>query len=212
MDKILSEQLKDLFSAVAAIMAENSEQLCAMDAAVGDGDLGLTMKRGFEAVPGAMEAAAEDDVGKKLMKAGLKMSSTVPSTMGTLMSSGLMSGGRKLLGKTEMGPKEYVEFLDGFCEGLMKRGKCVPGDRTILDALDSARKKATDALASGKNLKDVAAASLEGARAGTEATKNMIPKFGKAAIFKEKALGRQDQGAVAGTLFVQAMTDYIAEN
>ena len=96
MDKILFEQLPELFESVAAVFADKRDELCDMDAKMGDGDLGLTMDKGYGALPDLIRENAEPgDIGKTLMKAGMKMSSVVPSTMGTLMSSGVMEGARQ---------------------------------------------------------------------------------------------------------------------
>ena len=84
---------------------------------MGDGDLGLTMQKGFGALPQLIrDNEAEGDIGKTLMKAGMKMAALVPSTMGTLMSSGIMEGGKAIGKKGEMGPKELAEFLGWFCQ------------------------------------------------------------------------------------------------
>ena len=99
MNIITCEQLPALFQGVAAVFAEKKEELCEMDANMGDGDLGLTMDKGYGALPGLLQENMETgDAGKTLMKAGMKMSSVVPSTMGTLMSSGIMEGGKALKG------------------------------------------------------------------------------------------------------------------
>ena len=195
MDKILFEQLPELFESVAAVFADKRDELCDMDAKMGDGDLGLTMDKGYGALPDLIRENAEPgDIGKTLMKAGMKMSSVVPSTMGTLMSSGVMEGGKGLKGVSEIGPVELATYLTGFAAGIQKRGKCALGDRTILDAVDAAAKKA-----------------VEGATEGVEATKNMTPKFGKAAVFAAKAIGTPDQGAVAGRYMIVGLQNYICK-
>lgn len=190
---------------VAQIMTDNAEYLCTMDANMGDGDLGLTMKKGYCALPELYEAIDETDMGKRLFKAGTKMSSIVPSTMGTLMSSGWMEGGKRLKGMESVDASGFAAFLQGFADGISKRGKCMPGDRTVLDALLPAAQAATRAADDGLDLPAVAQAAFEGAKAGVEATKDMAPKFGKAAVFAAKAIGTVDQGAVAGMLLMQGL-------
>lgn len=206
MTTITCDQLPALFEGVAAIFAEKREELCDMDANMGDGDLGLTMDKGYGALPDLlrenMEAA---DAGKTLMKAGMKMSSVVPSTMGTLMSSGIMEGGKALKGKGSIGPAELSVYLTAFAAGIQKRGKCQPGDRTILDAVSPAAEAAEKAAEAGGDLSAVIAAACEGAAKGVEATKAMTPKFGKAAVFAAKAAGVADQGAVAGLYMLQGL-------
>jgi dihydroxyacetone kinase-like protein len=81
MEKILRDDLPKLFEKAAAVMDAKSGELCAMDARMGDGDLGLTMKRGFDLLPDALAQAAGDPADRALMKAGMKMASAAPSTM-----------------------------------------------------------------------------------------------------------------------------------
>ena len=193
-------------------MAENADRLCAMDANMGDGDLGLTMKKGFGALPGLIADIDEADMGKRLAKAGMKMSSVVPSTMGTLMSSGVMEGGKRLSGCEAIGPAEFASFLEGYAAGIQKRGKCQRGDRTVLDAIGPAADAAAQAAAQpGATLASVAEAAVRGADEGVTATRDMTPKFGKAAVFAARAAGVEDQGAVAGQLVVRGLANYICE-
>ncbi len=213
MDKITFAQLPELFEGVAQIFTEKKDELCDMDAQMGDGDLGLTMHKGYSALPDLIRENAEpDDIGKTLMKSGMKMASVVPSTMGTLMSSGVMEGGKALKGKSEIGPAELAAYLTAFAAGIQKRGKCQLGDRTILDAVDAAAKKAAAAVEAGAaDLDAVINAAVEGATEGVEATKQMTPKFGKAAVFAAKAIGTPDQGAVAGRYMIMGLQSYICK-
>lgn len=213
MEKITFEQLPDLFGGVADIFTEKKDELCEMDAQMGDGDLGLTMHKGYSALPDLIRENAEPgDIGKTLMKSGMKMASVVPSTMGTLMSSGVMEGGKALKGKSEIGPAELSTYLTAFAAGIQKRGKCALGDRTILDAVDAAAKKAAAAVEAGAaDLDAVINAAVEGATEGVEATKQMTPKFGKAAVFAAKAIGTPDQGAVAGRYMIMGLQSYICK-
>lgn len=212
MDSYRSENIAELFEGVAAIFAEKKEELCDLDAHMGDGDLGLTMDKGYGALPELIRQNEEaGDVGKTLFKSAMKMASLVPSTMGTLMSSGIMEGGKVLKGKAEMGPKELSEFLTAFAAGIQKRGKCQLGDRTILDSVDAAAKEAAKAAEAGEDMLGIINAACEGAAKGVEATKNMTPKFGKAAVFAAKAIGVADQGAIAGMYLIQGLKNSIAK-
>ena len=87
MDTVRVSDLPALFQGVADIFEEQKDHLCEMDAAMGDGDLGLTMSKGYGALPGLIkDQMQETSVAKTLMKAAMKMQGLVPSTMGTLMS------------------------------------------------------------------------------------------------------------------------------
>lgn len=212
MEKILFEQIPDLFASVGTLFVEKKEELCEMDAKLGDGDLGLTMSKGYAALPDIMRAEAEGaggDIGKLLMKAGMKMSSLVPSTMGFLMSTGVMEGGKALKGATEIDGAALAKYLVGFAAGVQKRGKCEAGQRTIYDAILPASVAASEAAAAGADLEGVIKAALEAAKGGVEATKDMVPVFGKAAVHAAQCVGVEDQGAVAGYYKILGLNNYI---
>lgn len=205
MERINTVDLTELFQCVAAQMSEQADVLTEMDARMGDGDLGLTMQKGFASLPEILDGLDEPDIGKKLMKAAMKMASVVPSTMGTLMSSGMMTGGKALSGRDDMDASSFLAYLRGFEEGIKKRGKCERGDRTVLDAIGAAADAVEDALQKNPSLSlDLAAEqAVSGARIGVEATKSMVPKFGKAAVHKDAAAGCADQGATAALCMLE---------
>ena len=171
------DNLQDFFQVIADKMAAASDTLGAMDAKMGDGDLGLTMKKGYGAMP---EVCSQ----KQLSEAKSR--------------------------KKELDGAAYAAFLRGFSEGIVKRGKCAPGDRTILDAIEPARKRAEAVIAgdASASFADVADAAYEGAKEGTEATKTMVPKFGKAAVHAASAEGVADQGAMAAEFLLEAIDDF----
>ena len=214
MDKILFEQIPDLFASVGDLFVEKKEELCEMDAKLGDGDLGLTMSKGYAALPDLMRAEAAGaggDIGKMLMKAGMKMSSLVPSTMGFLMSTGVMEGGKALKGKTELDGAALADYLVGFAAGVQKRGKCEAGQRTIYDAVFPAGQAAKAAVEADPNasLSAVINAAVDAAKAGVEDTKDMTPVFGKAAVHAAQCVGVVDQGALAGYYKMLGLSNYI---
>lgn len=212
MNTITCQQLPELFQAVGDLFQEKKEELCEMDAQMGDGDLGLTMSKGYGALPALLQENMEpSDIGKTLMKGGMKMASVVPSTMGTLMSSGVMAGGKALKGSQEMDAAALSTYIRAFADGIANRGKCKRGDRTILDALAAAADQAQAKLDSNPDatLQEIIQAAVSGAAEGVEATKNMTPVFGKAAVFAAKAIGTPDQGAIAGYYMLLGMQNYI---
>ena len=211
MDKILFEQVPDLFSSIGNLFVEKKEELCEMDARLGDGDLGLTMSKGYGSLPDIMREESAGAVGKLLMKSGMKMSSLVPSTMGFLMSTGIMEGGKALKGKTEIDATALAAYLTGFAAGVQKRGKCEQGQRTIYDSILPAAQAADAAAKEGASLQEVIAKALEAAKIGVEATKNMVPVFGKAAVHAAQCEGVEDQGAVAGYYKILGLNNYICK-
>lgn len=211
MTEITSMELRGWFEAIAGVMAARADELCAMDAHLGDGDLGLTMKRGFGAMPEFLASIEEADIGRTLMKAGMKMAAVAPSTMGTLMASGIMEGGKALVGCVCMRAGEYCRYLQGFAEGIAKRGRCERGDCTVLDAIGTAADALKEAFAKKPDisLEDAAILALEAAKSGVEATRQMTPRFGKAAVLKAASAGEVDQGALAGMYMLEGSRNFI---
>ena len=214
MQILSADKLPALFDSVAARMDTVADELCEMEARMGDGDLGLTMRRGFAAVPEFLRETDEPDLGKKLVKAGMKMASIAPSTMGTLMASGIMGGGKALTGATQIDAAAYLAFLEAFCAGIAKRGKCQRGEKTILDAIAPAADAVAAALKANPalSLGDAAEAAVRGGQEGVEATKQMEAKYGKAAVHRAASVGVADQGATAGLYMLEGFRDYFIQS
>jgi phosphoenolpyruvate---glycerone phosphotransferase subunit DhaL len=132
---LTAQQLKSLFAQWANIMLAQKETLIEMDSIVGDGDLGLTMSDGFRSAYHAVSRSDETDIGKFFYLAGKTMSSAVPSTMGTLMASGLIEVGKTFKGKTTLKSEEFGILFQSFFCGVQNRGKAQLGEKTFLDGL-----------------------------------------------------------------------------
>lgn len=210
MDALNGQDIKQILANMADLMEEKKNELGELDQVIGDGDLGLTMSKGFRAVADVLASLEERDVGKILGKAGMVMASAVPSTMGTLMGTGLMRSGKAAMGKEEVGLNDLAAMMNDFVEGLMARGKAKPGDKTIIDAMYPAAEALKAAAGEGKTLAAGLEAACTVAQQGLEATKRMISQHGKAACFQERTLGKQDPGATVGMWLMKVFADYVA--
>jgi dihydroxyacetone kinase-like protein len=211
MNTLNAKDIRLIFTELARIMENEKETLTQLDAAIGDGDLGLTMSKGFAALDEAFESLEETDVGKLLSRAGMTLARAVPSTMGTLLATGLMKGGKAITGKTEILLSDFAVFLREFVTGMMARGKAKLGDKTILDSLHPAAEALERASEEGQPLAAGLSKAYQAAVQGVENTKNMISQHGKAACFQEKTLGKKDPGATVGMLFVKGFRDYLSQ-
>jgi dihydroxyacetone kinase-like protein len=201
MDRLSRDEVLQIMHGLRSLMEEKKDYLVELDGVMGDGDLGLTMSKAFISADEEIQGGGEEDIGKIFMKAGMTMAKSAPSTMGTLIATGFMRGGKALSGKQELGTPDLADFFRAFVQGLMDRGKAKPGDKTIIDSLHPA----AEALAAEKDggLKKALAAALAAAEAGLEATKDMIAQHGRVAYYKEQSLGKVDPGATVGVYIVQ---------
>ena len=101
METINKLKLKEILGNILESMQDAKDELIALDGAMGDGDLGLTMCKGFEAIYQEIDILEETDMGKLMMKLGMKMNSVVPSTMGTLISTCFVKSAPKAKDKSE---------------------------------------------------------------------------------------------------------------
>jgi dihydroxyacetone kinase-like protein len=201
MDRLSRDDVLQIMHGLRSLMEEKKDYLVELDAVMGDGDLGLTMSKAFSSAHEEIQGGGEEDIGKMLMKAGMTMAKSAPSTMGTLVATGFMRGGKVLSGKQELDAADLAEFFRAFVQGLIERGKAKPGDKTIIDSLHPA----AEALAAEKDggLKKALAAALAAAEEGLESTKEMIAQHGRVAYYKEQSLGKVDPGATVGVYIVQ---------
>lgn len=199
--------LKKLLRCTADIMMENKENLIQLDSVVGDGDLGLTMSDGFKAAADNAKASTESDAGKLIYMAGKAMSTAVPSTMGTLMASGLMQAGKVLKGKTDIEFSDIVDLYDAYEEGVMNRGKAKVNEKTFLDGIDPAVISLKESLANNLNIKEAADKAYQAAQEGYENTATMLAVHGRAATRGEASRTLKDPGACVAVLMMKAFVN-----
>jgi dihydroxyacetone kinase-like protein len=124
---------KQLIEALAATIARHAEELTALDQAIGDGDHGVNMKRGFEAVLAEADAIAAKPLPDALKQLGMTLVMKVGGASGPLYGTLFMS-----LGK-EVGPDPSVadvaRAFGAAIEAVKARGKSEPGQKTMLDVL-----------------------------------------------------------------------------
>ena len=94
-----AEQVKEIFAQISAVMTENRDYLIELDQQNGDGDLGISMSEGYEAVVHYLESAEEKDLGKLFMGCARTFNEAAPSSLGTITSFGLMGMAKALKGK-----------------------------------------------------------------------------------------------------------------
>jgi dihydroxyacetone kinase-like protein len=184
--------LKAGLDGIAEVMEQAADELNACDAKLGDGDIGVTMRRGMR---GIMEIADDlpDDIGKALMKCAQAFTSVSGSSYGTLLATGLMSGAKACKGRDEIPWAEMAGLVRGALEAMMARGKGSLGDKTVLDMLD--------AIAAELEGKDDPAAMVRAASAAANATMDtyrpLPSKLGRARMYGDKSQGLDDPGMLA---------------
>ena len=208
MDKITSGDIAALFEALHGTFRDKRDELIALDAKVGDSDLGITMNAAFEAASNTVASLADNPMGKQFMMAGAAMAKAAPSTMGTLTATGFMRGGKALGDVAEIGTAEMAAFWRAYADGIAERGKAKLGDKTVLDVLVPIADSLEASLAAGVSLGDATGKASQDAKAALEATKDLVAQHGKAAAFADKSKGLQDAGSTVAALLIETVAAF----
>jgi dihydroxyacetone kinase-like protein len=211
MEKLSFNDIRGFLSTMNKVAAEKKDYLIDLDSKMGDGDLGLTMAAVFSAIDDFAAGYEDDDIGGMLMKGGMAMAKAAPSTMGTLMATGFMRGGKAVKGSNELGISELALFWKAFVEGIMERGKSKPGEKTIVDALFPAAVAYEVAAAAGDGIVKAAGDAKRAAEEGLQLTMDMIAQHGRAAYYQEKSRDLQDPGATIGSILIGTFADYVSK-
>ena len=195
--------LKIIFSHLKRIMDEKREMLIELDSVMGDSDLGITMQKAFTSAHIEAEDFTGKETGQLMLKAGMRIAQAAPSTMGTLVATGFMKGGKSILKSEELTLSDLSVFFRAFTNGIMDAGKTKPGNKTIVDALDPATKSLEEASVEGKTLPEAIQMAYKASLEGVENTKSMKAQHGRAAYYQEKSIGVIDAGATVGALILE---------
>jgi phosphoenolpyruvate---glycerone phosphotransferase subunit DhaL len=193
--------------AFAEAIAENKEDLTALDAAIGDADHGINMNRGMQAVMAKLEAGDPEDIGALLKTVGMALVSSVGGAGGPLYGTFFLQLGSKATGKDELTDDDWVAMLAAAVEGVQMRGKAEPNDKTMVDALIPARDALAAAVAAGEPFADALHASAAAAEEGMKATIPLVARKGRASYLGERSAGHQDPGATSSWLLLKTAAD-----
>jgi dihydroxyacetone kinase-like protein len=185
-----------LIEVVGGAIIAHADELTALDQAIGDGDHGINMKRGFEAVLADLDQHAAKPLPEALKAIGMALVMKVGGASGPLYGTLFMTLGKEL--PAEPSQADAARALAAAIEAVKARGKSDIGQKTMLDVLGPVR----DALATGR---DPVAAAMEAA----EATIPMRAVRGRASFLGDRSIGHMDPGARSSALIVAAVADVL---
>ena len=196
---------------------DQARTLTKLDQAIGDGDHGINMERGFTAIVAMLDAQATPNgdssgqaVGGLLRQAGQTLIRTVGGASGPLYGTALLRAAAVFARAEQPSVADTVAAMKAAAEGVGSLGRSTTGEKTMLDALVPAVTAAQAALDAGRDDRAVLAAAREAADAGAESTIPMLATKGRASYLGERSVGHQDPGATSAALLVGPLADVIA--
>ena len=198
---------------VAGEITRREAELNALDAAVGDGDHGITMRAGFDAIRDRLgQLDPSTPIGGILRESGGAFLGATGGAIGVVMGKMLMAGGKALQGVQEIRAPEFQLLLTALEASVAATGKVKPGDRTILDAIHGAAAAATAEDGASKNLDTLVGLAASAAEDAARGTAQMLCRVGRASRLGNRVLGHPDPGAMSFAIMLRAMHDWITSS
>ena len=194
----------------ADVVEQHAANLTRLDSAIGDGDHGTNMNRGYKAAVQRLDSLEGDqDFGSVFKAIGMALIGKVGGASGPLYGSLFLGLGKELGDATEVEDERLAAALRAGYDSVVARGKAQLEDKTMLDAWHPGLDALDTALAEdrerGPALDEAAAAAEE----GMKATIPMIARKGRASYLGERSRGHQDPGATSTQLILKTLADVV---
>ena len=194
----------------AAVIEEHAAELTKLDSAIGDGDHGTNMNRGFKAAVQRLDGLEGDqDFGSVFKAVGMALIGKVGGASGPLYGSLFLGMGKELGDAAEVGDERLAAALRAGYDSVVARGQAQLEDKTMLDAWHPALEALDAALAEGKELGPALDEATAAPETGMKATIPMIARKGRASYLGERSRDHQDPGATSTHLILQTLADVV---
>jgi dihydroxyacetone kinase-like protein len=202
------KEAEKMFVYVSKKMVDSKDALTQADKAIGDGDHGIGMARGFEAVGQKLETQSFTSVGELFKSIGMTLMTSIGGAAGAVFGTFFRGAGKNTGDRSELDSQALCLALRDGLLAVKDRGKAKPGDKTMVDALEPAAVKAEEL--DGAPLDQVLTEITEAARLGMEKTKEMVAAMGKAKPLGERSLGHADPGSLSTYLIFKYMLEFVS--
>ena len=199
---------KKLVSDLVQVVEENKAWLSEIDGAVGDGDHGINMAKGFSMVRDGLDEQP-DEVGCLLNYVGMTLLTHIGGAMGPIYGTFFMKMGKAAKGKTRLEASDVSGMLTAALEGVVKRGGAEVGDKTLVDTLHAAEQAFSKAVESGGTMNESLDDMMTAAKRGMESTKDMVAKKGRSSRLGERSKGTIDAGSASCYLILKSLGESI---
>ncbi|AZQ76972.1 MAG: dihydroxyacetone kinase subunit DhaL [Flaviflexus sp.] len=183
-------------------VSEHREELIELDRAIGDGDHGENLDRGFTAVKSKLSSADVSNSGDVLKLVATTLMSTVGGASGPLLGTAFLRASKEVTADN-LGPRDVVAMLEAGLAGIQARGKADEGEKTMVDAWAPAVRAAEKAAKDGLAPEAVLRAAADAAQAGAVATGPLKATKGRASYLGERSIGHRDPGATSSAYLLE---------
>lgn len=196
---------------IQAAMADHAAELTQLDAAIGDGDHGTNMNRGFTAALAKVQEQPDQSLAAVTKTVAMTLISTVGGAAGPLYGTAFLRASTALSANPAVGAADVAAAMQAALEGVQARGKATTGEKTMVDAIAPAVEALRAAAEAGTGAADALDQAADAARQGMEATIPMLATKGRASYLGERSIGHQDPGATSSYYILRTIADVVRE-
>jgi dihydroxyacetone kinase-like protein len=194
----------------AAVVAEHRIELIELDRAIGDGDHGENLDRGFRAVTAKLDTEVPETPGAAFKLAAMTLMSKVGGAAGPLYGTAFLRAATAAGDARALNAPALAAALAAGRDGVVARGKAETGDKTMIDAWTPAVEAAAAAADSGATPAQLLDEAATAAEAGAVATEPLVARKGRASYLGERSAGHRDPGAASSALILRAAAEAAA--
>ncbi len=199
------DKLEETFKEVSKKIIESKKYLTELDSAIGDGDHGINMARGFKEVKKELEENEFESSSNLLKKISMRLISQVGGASGPLYGTAFLKASQTV--EEELSLENMVEVGKAVIDGIQQRGSAELEDKTMLDAIIPAVNSLEESYEAGENLETALKKCQQAAEQGMKNTIPLVAKKGRASYLGDRSKGHQDPGATSSYIIIKTMIE-----
>ena len=192
------------------VIQENKDWLSEIDGAIGDGDHGVNMAKGFS-MAGEKIDSTENNLSEQFKMLAMTLVSNIGGAMGPIYGTFFLNMSKEIRGKDQLEAQDLAKMLRSALEGVKKRGGAKVGDKTLVDTLEPATIAYERAIGEGKSISEAIDLMIDAAKKGMESTKELVAKKGRSSRLGERSKGTIDAGSASCYLILKILGESFKE-
>jgi phosphoenolpyruvate---glycerone phosphotransferase subunit DhaL len=206
---ITQVQIVEWLQVYASVIEHHKEDLTELDAAIGDGDHGINMDRGFKKISSQLGSFTGKDISSIFKAVSMTLISSIGGASGPLYGTWFLRASSATDGKQELTTEDTLKVLQAGLDGLLERGKAQLGDKTMIDVMSPAVGAFEQAVSEGLGTVEALQMAVTAAEQGLKATIPMLAKKGRASYLGERSLGHQDPGGTSAYWMLRSLLEVV---
>jgi dihydroxyacetone kinase-like protein len=208
--RFTGDSLRQWMGIFTTSIQEAESLLTELDAAIGDADHGVNMRRGMNAVAAKLDTLALADLSGQMRVISTTLMSSVGGASGPLYGAFFLQSSHATLHKTDLGLADLTSAMEAGYRGVVQLGKAAVGDKTMVDTLAAAVSSLRASCTHQESLPAAVQACRKAARLAAEGTIPMIARKGRASYIGERSAGTQDPGATSAALLFESLAQAVS--